>query len=169
MGWAQVVHENRKKAELSRAVDEFKKRKRGYDVEVEPNARMPALLVLTGLLSGTAWWRREGRKVHGRNWRTLPLVQQVIEFIQQNKTPKRTSVRGKVKPKQVQPLRKTSVHSAAAAARPALATNNAAGADTGNRLGASSSATGSSAGTRLFQVHEGQLIDRHLLQLLTSA
>jgi hypothetical protein len=157
MGWSQVVHENRKRAELSRALDEFKKRKRGYDMEVEPNARMPALLVLAGVLSGTAWWRREGRKVHGRDWRSLPIVQQVLEFLQQNKTPTRTSLRGKAKPKQVQPLRKTSTHAPAApAARPTLATSNIAGSEAGNRQATSSNATGgsssSSAGARPPQV-----------------
>jgi hypothetical protein len=34
MGWSQVVHDNRKKAELQRAREELKLRRRGYELEV---------------------------------------------------------------------------------------------------------------------------------------
>lgn len=30
------------------------------------------MLTLAGVLTAAAWWRKEGRKVHGRDWRSLP-------------------------------------------------------------------------------------------------
>lgn len=100
MGWSQVVHLNRKKAELSRAREELRKRKRCYDIEVSANAGLPAVTTLLGALAGGVWWKREGRKLHGRDWRNIPGMQQLLALLTGGKQPSRTPARGNAKPKQ---------------------------------------------------------------------
>lgn len=127
MSWSEVVHENRKRAELQRAREELRLRRRGYAVEVcvvagpwkkafstccvvlqgpsnirqhdtavapprpmqlhvvtpadlgarcflqeKPSAGISAVLTLAGALTAGAWWRKEGRKPHSRDWKSLP-------------------------------------------------------------------------------------------------
>lgn len=38
----------------------------------KPSAAIPAVLTLAGALTAAAWWRKEGRKAHNRDWKTLP-------------------------------------------------------------------------------------------------
>lgn len=99
MGWSQVVHENRKSAELQRAREDLRLRRRGHAIEERPSAGVPAVLTLAGVLTAAAWWRKEGRKVHGRDWRSLPGISQLLDFLQSGNTPKRTVTRSKSKPK----------------------------------------------------------------------
>lgn len=41
-------------------------------VQEKASAGIPAVLTLAGVLTATAWWRKEGRKVQGRDWKSLP-------------------------------------------------------------------------------------------------
>jgi hypothetical protein len=116
MGWSQTVHENRRRAELQRARDELRKRKRGYDIEAQPDAGMSAVTALLGALAGIAWWRKEGRKLQGRDWHKLPGMQQLLSLVNGGGQTSRGPTRGKAKPKQ---SAKAAVLKAAAA-RPAL-------------------------------------------------
>ncbi|WIA42294.1 hypothetical protein OEZ86_008308 [Tetradesmus obliquus] len=100
MGWSQTVHDNRRRAELQRARDELRKRKRGYDIVSQPDAGMSAVSALLGALAGIAWWRKEGRKLQGRDWGKLPGMQQLLSLVNGSGQTQRSTTRGKTKPKQ---------------------------------------------------------------------
>lgn len=121
MGWSEVVHQNRKRAALTRAREELPLRKRGYDIELGPDAHMSALAALVGVLSGAVWWRKGGRTVQGQDWQTIPGLQQLLELLNLRQKQPRSTTRGKAKPKQ---STKTAVISKAAAASSARASSS---------------------------------------------
>lgn len=139
--WSDVVHENRKRAELQRAREELRLRRRGYAVEEKPSAGIPAVLSLAGVLTAAAWWRKEGRKAHGRrDWKTLPGVSQLLDFLQSGSQPKRGPTRSKAKPKtQLAPPSK------AAAARQQAAGGRPTKPGSSSSSGGSSSASAAAA------------------------
>lgn len=124
MGWSEVVHHNRKQVELSRAREELRIRRRGYDVELGPDVTMPTLMTLVGVLSGAVWWRKEGRKVQGRDWQDIPGLQQLLELLNLRPKQTRSTVRSKVKPKQSAKAAVVSKAAAASAARAESSSKN---------------------------------------------
>lgn len=96
MGWAEEVHESRMQASLAQARKEYRLQKRGYPVPVQPDARLPSLFSLAAAGAALVWWRKEGRRLRGRDWRQLPLIKQLHELIMHGQVlPSASTVRGR--------------------------------------------------------------------------
>jgi hypothetical protein len=81
MGWSQQVHESRAAASLARARSDYRLQRRGYSVPIDPDTQLAPFEGLVAALSGRLGWRKEGRRVRARDWRRLPLLRQLYEFV----------------------------------------------------------------------------------------
>jgi hypothetical protein len=120
VSWTDVVHEQRKAAAIAQARAEYRQRRRGYGVQVEPNAKLPALICVAGVLSGLVAWKREGRHLRSGDWRSLPIVRHVAALLDGKPRPSGPA-RGKVKPRAVAPPSAARGGNSSAAAAAALA------------------------------------------------
>jgi hypothetical protein len=81
MEWANEVNEHRYAATIAQARQEYRMKKRGYKVEVGPTGNLAAVAAFVALAGSAFWWKKEGHKLRGRNWRNMPVIKQVLDFM----------------------------------------------------------------------------------------
>jgi hypothetical protein len=101
MGWSTEVHESRKAACLQQARQRYRLRKRGYPVEEIANSSISALCSVVAAFSSAVWWKREGRKLQGRDWKRFPVVRQFLDLLSDQKPTAVTQHRGVRKTRQL--------------------------------------------------------------------
>jgi hypothetical protein len=96
MGWSQDVHESRTRASIAQARQDYRLQRRGYAVPLRPDAKPAPFVSMVAALASLVWWRKEGRRLRGRDWRRLPLVRQFYELLTNQPVQASTSVRSKL-------------------------------------------------------------------------
>jgi hypothetical protein len=85
MDWQEELHEHRYEATLAQARQEHRAKKRGYKLEAKPTGNLYAVAAFVALAGSALWWKREGHKLAGRDWRNAPGVKQVLAFLSSGK------------------------------------------------------------------------------------
>jgi len=82
MSWTEDVHVTRMAASLAQARRDYRLQRRGYPVTVTPDTHARPFAVMLAAAAGLVWWRTEGRKLRGRDWRQLPVVKQFLMLLE---------------------------------------------------------------------------------------